>query len=215
LYKLFLGLISRLAVVAAIIGLGLYYVRLFEALLTLVAILQFELAYRQYWLSRVLSEPVLIVSSEQKYVEWSEGKVKVRLRVKNIGSRSAKFVGVDRVLCNNVPLPPELWRDEVKDQSIAFLEPSSEGILWIVVDERFYEEYINKRKCVIEVSYYTDYGKERAFSLALYSSDKLTMTIEIKYEAKKPPGFLLSIPAYISAVRTHIAQRRALRRLQK
>jgi len=44
----FWGLVARLAVIAVIVGLGFCWGKLFEALLTLVTILQFELAYRQY-----------------------------------------------------------------------------------------------------------------------------------------------------------------------
>jgi len=211
LYKLFLGLISRLAVVVAIIGLGLYYGRLFEALLTLVAILQFELAYRQYWLDSIRGRPIFDVYDRR--VVHGGGKVEAHLKVRSFGSSSAKMiVGIGGVLCNDVPLPRELWEYKVVDWPLECSELSCEGTLRIVVDEEFYEEYLNKRRCVIEVSYFTDYGKYDAFRVALYGDHLRVIKV---MHVMKPPGFLLSIADYISELRVLIAQRRALRHSQR
>lgn len=53
LFKLFLELAFRILIIASIVCLGFYTGRLFEALLLLVSIAQFELAYRQWWFSRL------------------------------------------------------------------------------------------------------------------------------------------------------------------
>jgi len=46
LTRLMIDIFVRLLTIVVIVGLGLYWGRLFEALLMLVAILQFELGYR-------------------------------------------------------------------------------------------------------------------------------------------------------------------------
>ena len=78
-YKVVAELIVRLAPIVAIIGLGLYLNKLFEALLALVAILQFELAYRQHWFNKARSEPLLAV-----YAPEEQGKEPIRIEIENL-----------------------------------------------------------------------------------------------------------------------------------
>jgi len=73
------------------------------------------------------------------------------LKVKNAGSTPAYHVEISRVLCNGVPLPPDLWSNYVGNKIISCLEPSSKGTL-AAIDGVFFEEYFEKMRCVIEVS---------------------------------------------------------------
>ena len=54
---LIVELLAGVAVIAGVVALGLYWSRLFEAVLTLVAILQFKLACRQHWLISYMMSP--------------------------------------------------------------------------------------------------------------------------------------------------------------
>jgi len=200
--RIILQLFIRLAIIATIIVLGLYWGKLFEALLTLVAILQFELAYRQYWLSRVRDEPTFAV-----YALREHSKNEILLKVKNIGLTPAYIVVVSRILCKGKPLPPDLWSGDVKNQHISCLEPSSETASTLaVINEGFFEEYFNKRRCVIEVSYFNIYGEWHTFSVVFHNYTPIV----VQY-VKKPPGFLLSIPDYILMIKAMIEAYVAIR----
>jgi len=203
MYRVLLGLFIRLATIAVIIGLGFYWNRLFEALLVLVAILQFELAYRQHWLEKTRYEPVFAVNVPEKRNN------RVYLEVKNVGSTPAYLVGVSRVLCNGVPLPPDLWSSYVRSEIISCLEPSSKGTL-AVIDDVFFEEYFKKKRCAIEVSYSNMYEEWNSFRATFYNHVPMLIS-----STGRPPGFLLSIADYILMLRAYIILRRARRRLQR
>ena len=84
LCKLVAELIIRLIAIGGIIALGLWLNRLFEALLVLVAIFQFELAYRQYWFSKVRNEPLFAV-----YIQEESGEKSMYIEIENLGPTPA------------------------------------------------------------------------------------------------------------------------------
>jgi len=65
---------------------------------------------------------------------------------------------VSRILCNGSPLPPEEWSKHVKIPHHSCLRPSSREIL-AIIDRKFYEEYIVKRRYALEVSYYNKFDE--------------------------------------------------------
>ncbi len=132
--KLIAKIIVRLGFILALISLGLYWNRLFEALLTLVAILQLELAYRQHWMSRMLREPYFDVR-----VVRTAGYI--RLDIRNVGETPAYDVMVARVLIEDKPLPSEKWEKYIRSSIISCL-PRGDFSLLAVIDESFFKEHL-------------------------------------------------------------------------
>ena len=111
-------IILRLAVIATIIGVGFYLGRLLEALLTLITIFQFELASRQLWLHKALSEPLFAI-----YLMKESNERYYYLTIENVGSTPAYMVSVSRIISKNgKPIPPEEWSKHVVTSFIACLK---------------------------------------------------------------------------------------------
>jgi len=126
---------------------------LFEFLLTLTAILQFEIAYRQLWPVMRRDKPVISVYSlEEKDV--------VYLMVKNLGPTPAFLVQASALFKHGEPLSPGKW-EGIKHQTIEFLEPSSERTL-AAIDRDFYEE-VCREGYAIGVSYFDRDGESNHF----------------------------------------------------
>jgi len=108
-------IILRIIIIGIIIGtlifLGIYLNKLFEALLVLVAWLQFELAYRQFWLYKKLQKPSfsLFLHGEIPYYF---------LYIQNVSSSPAYTIQITRILDKNLkPIPPERWGKRSKNIS--------------------------------------------------------------------------------------------------
>jgi hypothetical protein len=196
LCKLIGQITSRLSVIAVIIVLGLYWGRLLEALLVLVAVFQFELAYRQYWLSKIRDEPIFAVSSSKQ----NDGSIVLSIR--NAGSTPAYLVSIGRIICNGTPLSPKEWCNYVKSPELSCLLPSMDGTL-AIIDGNFYERCFIKSHCKMEILYFNKYGELKNFILGFH---KFTPLISAGEE--KPPGFLLSIGEYFAIVKSLIALRK-------
>jgi len=189
--KLVGALVAKLVIISWIVVLGVYWNRLFEALLVLVAIFQFELAYRQYWLNKAYNEPVFAV-----YPAERQGKEYICITIENIGSTPAYLLGVSRILDGNVPLPPEEWTQQIRAPTHACLRPSSTGIL-AIISKSFFEEKFEKEGYVMEVSYVDCFGEWKDFRV-IFSG--LIPIISLRREG--PPGFFLSIGEEIAILRT-------------
>jgi len=175
---------ARLSFIAALIILGLYWNKLFEALLTLIAILQFEIAYRQLWLAARRDKPIFCV-----YPSKTENLV--YLNVRNMGSTPAFSIMVSRLLKHGKPVPPMEWDNKwIKSQPIAFLEPSSEATL-AAIDKDFYEK-LDEENYAIEVDYVDKDGNWEYFMIHFFEGEPWFMP-----EEEKPPGFLTKIGDYI------------------
>ena len=183
-------LATRLVIISGIVVLGVYWNRLFEALLVLVAIFQFELAYRQYWFNKAHYEPLFAV-----YLVEKQGKESIHVSIENIGSTPAYLLGVSRILCGNVPLPPEEWMQHVEAPRHACLKPSS-GSTLAIVSKSFFNEKFEREGCVMEVSYVDCFGEWKDFLVAF---SRLTPMIITRRE--RPPGLFLSIGDEIATLR--------------
>ena len=185
LLKLIKDLLIRLAVIIGIITLGLYWGRLFEAILTLVAILQFELACRQHWLNKLRDEPSFAIYASK------QDNNSIYLEITNVSTAPAYLVRVSRVLHNGVPLPPEEWTQHIKTPWIACLAPSRGGTL-AIISKDFYDKYFRERGGVLEVSYVNKYSEWKSLLVSLHE-----LTPIIHMPVGKQPGFLLSLADYI------------------
>ncbi|GEM_PF-2175389 len=194
--KLIAELVGRVAIIIGIVVLGLYWGKLFEALLVLVAIFQFELAYRQHWFNKVCDEPVFAVYA----LKHNDA---IHLSIMNVGSIPAYLVGVSRVICNEVPLPPEEWTKHISSPRHACLTPLSAGASMgtlAIIDRDFYNKYLSKGDCVLEISYVNRYGEWQSLMVVFHE-----LTPIVRTYMKKPPGFLLSIVDYIILLKTFVA----------
>jgi len=189
-----LGLFTRLATIALIIGLGLYLDNLFNALLVLVTIFQFELAYRQYWLSKKQYEPVFAVYVFENASTTKE-EAEIYLEIENIGFTPALHIVASRVLCHGKPLSPNLWSNDITILPHQYLAPHSQVPL-AIINKDFYEERFNREKCIIEIAYFNINGE--LGTLKVLFNDLASVVL---YD-RRPPGFLLSIPYYIDMLRS-------------
>lgn len=194
-WRLILWLFIRFSFIIMIITLGLYYGKLFEALLVLITFLQFELAYRQHWLSKVRDEPVFAI-----YISRVFDKRDVHINLENVGPTPAYLVGVSRILCKGMPLSPEQWESFIKSPRHSYLKPSAIGKL-AIINQDFYEKYFEKRGCTLEVSYFNRYNEWRSFVVGF------NRNLPIIINEREPPGFLLSIPEHISLLITYLKLR--------
>ena len=196
LYRLVIEIIIRLFIIVMIIALGLYWGKLFEALLVLVAIFQFELAYRQYWFSKVRDEPTFAVfASEHR-------NNSIFVEVRNVGLTPAYNVGVSRIICRGIPVKPEEWTKYVRASRHPCLAPLSSGTL-AIIDKCFYEKHFIRESCVLEVSYFNKFGEWKNFMIGFHELTPIIITGK-----EKSPGFLLSLGDYIALLRALIALRK-------
>jgi len=184
-------IILRLAVIATIIGVGFYLGRLLEALLTLITIFQFELASRQLWLHKALSEPLfaiwLMKESNERYYY---------LTIENVGSTPAYMVRLSRIVGKNgKPIPPEEWSKHVVAPFIACLKTKESSALAEITTE-FYHKHLVEENEIIEVSYVNLFGEWKSF-LCSFTKD-LVIPMHAR---EKPPGFLLTVPDYIAMLK--------------
>jgi hypothetical protein len=184
-----------------IIALGLYWSKLFEALLVLVAIFQFELSYRQHWFNKMRDEPAFAVFSSKQ----SDGSILISIR--NTGPTSAYLVGVSRVICNGAPLSPEEWSSYVKALKLPCLPPSTDSPTLAIINENFYEGCLVKKHCAMEVLYVNKYSEWKSFLVGFHELMPIIITKE-----ERPPGFFLSVGDDLAIVKSLIALRR-LRRI--
>jgi hypothetical protein len=190
-FRLIGEIILRLAVIATIVGVGFYLGRLLEALLTLIAIFQFELASRQLWLHKALSEPLFAIWLMK---EDSEGYY--YLMIENVGSTPAYMVKVSRIIDKNgKPIPPEEWSKHVVAPFIACLKTGGTPTLAKITAE-FYHKHLVEGKEVIEVSYVNLFDEWKSF----WCSFTKDLCIPI-HTRGRPPGFLLTLPDYIAMLK--------------
>ena len=183
--KLVAELLIRLIVISGIIALGLYLNRLFEALLVLVTILQFELAYRQHWFNKARSEPLFAV-----YVREEHNRRSIFIEIENLGPTPAYLLRVSRVLRGETPLRPEEWVQYMETPLHFTLKPSFKGTL-AIIPKSFYEEKFAKGQCAMEVSYINYLDEPKSLFIKFSGSTPILVP-----ERKRPPGFLLSLGEY-------------------
>ena len=184
-------IILRLAVIATIIGVGFYLGRLLEALLTLIAIFQFELASRQLWLHKAVSEPLFAI-----YLMRESNERYYYLTIENVGSTPAYMVGVSRIISKNgKPIPPEEWSKHVVTPFITCLKTKESSTLAKITTE-FYHKHLVEEKGIIEVSYVNLFGEWKSF----WCSFTKDLVIHI-HARERSPGFLLTLPYYIAMLK--------------
>jgi len=205
IYKHLLLLIFTFIIIIIILVLGLYFNGIFEALLVLIAVLQFELGYRQYWLSKMITLRDKLRFDIRTH-ELVDG---MSIELVNEGSTTIYIVGVDGVVCNGIPLPRSKWsryitnvhKDEAIMPNVEYVPPA----IIANIEKNFYVEKLVKEKCYLEISYRDIYGDKHKLWIGFYSPTPIIMYVD------KPPGFILSIPEHIDMIikyiRTSISKR--------
>ncbi len=122
----------------------------------------------------------------------------VYLEIRNVGSMPAYLVGISRVICGGVPLPPEEWTRHIESPRHACLTPSS-GATLAIVDGDFYDKHLGRGGCILEVSYVNRYGEWRSLMVSFYEH-----TPVIAMPVRRPPGFLLSLADYVMMLKALI-----------
>jgi hypothetical protein len=184
-------IILRLVAIATIIGVGFYLGHLLEAFLTLIAFFQFELASRQLWLHKALSEPLFAVWLTK---ESNEGYY--YLTIENVGSTPAYMVMVSRIIGKNgKPISPEEWSKHVVTPFIACLKTKESPTLAKITAE-FYHKYLVEEKGIIEVSYTNLFDEWKSFWCSFTKDSVIPI-----HTRERPPGFLLTLPDYIGMLK--------------
>jgi len=200
--KLIAKITARLGFILALISLGLYWSKLFEALLTLVTILQFELAYRQHWVSKVLREPHFDVR-----IVYGGGHI--RLEVRNVGETPAYGVRVARVLREGKSLPPEEWVNHIRSPITPCLDPRGGLSSLAEMDEKFFKEHL--LKATIEVYYHNIFGDWRSFLVSFFEGIPVVRSEQIE----EPSGFLTPLVREIRTLIFPIRMRRILKEIKR
>jgi len=183
IYGVIGGLAVRLSAIIGLLLLGWYLNKTFEALVALVAILQFEIAYRQLWLAMRHDEPIISVYSLE------EGD-KVYLKVKNLGPTVAFSVGVgnpfkyDEFLSLVTHHSTKHLRIcfSVKREIAESLEPSSEAIL--ATFNRDFYEILCRGDYAFMITYFDRDGKPYSFIVRLFGGKPRVIRRE-----EEPRGF--------------------------
>jgi len=185
--RLFGNIAFRIFFIVIIIWLGLYFNRLFDALLLIVIILQFELVYMQYWNERSRHIPIFRAT-----LNVSQGDL-YTIKLYNMSTEPAYSVSVCRVLCKGKPLDPVRWREFIKDEITPCLFNSEKSVHVIKINSVFFETTFTPELCALEVCYETKFGDLESFYLFFYGSTPMV----IMHQFKQPEGFLTAIPRYI------------------
>jgi hypothetical protein len=203
--KFFGNLAFRVLFILIIIVLGLHFNRLFDALLLIVIILQFELAYMQYWNEKARYNPIF-----RAELNTSQG-ASYMVKLYNLSSEPAYSVSVCRVLCKGKPIDPNEWENSIKDKITPCLFNSEESVHVIEIDRIFYDTELIPNLCILEICYETKSGD--LGTLYLYFSGYIPMVRMPQYE--RPIGFLMAIPKYIAMLTVSWRLKMLEKKLQK
>jgi len=180
-------IILRIIIIGIIIGtlifLGIYLNKLFEALLVLVAWLQFELAYRQNKLYKASQEPLL--SAEVFHTPQGS----YNLSIENVGSIPAYSVNIKGIYDEDGKrISWGFWHQEVKPSYFPCLKPKEKKVI-AEISEEFYNEYLIKDNGFIEISYYNQFGEENILRCSFFIKEMISYAVvNIK---KKLSGFFI------------------------
>jgi hypothetical protein len=158
---------------------------LFEALLVLVAWLQFELAYRQIKLHKALQEPLLSIEISKT----SQGSY--NLSIENVSSIPAYLVNIKGIYDKyGKRIDWKFWHQKVKSEPFRFhcLKPKEKKVI-AEISEEFYNEYLIKGDGFIEISYYDQFYEENILRCHFYIKEMISYVVV--GAKKKLSGFLI------------------------
>lgn len=181
--KIMLKIIIIGIMIGTLIFLGIYLNKLFEALLVLVAWLQFELAYRQIKLHKALQEPLLSIEVSKT----PQGSY--NLSLENVGPMPAYSVNIKGIYDKDGKrISWGFWHQEVKPYYFPCLKPKEKKVI-AEISDGFYNEYLIKNEGLIEISYYNQFGEENMLSCSFFIKEMISYAVvNIK---KKLSGFFI------------------------